>query len=141
MGSTESLHGVGTAFRSKGKFGANTEGVMGIGGWSGDSAAIRTSRAPRAASRAADQPCGLCSLELQQDRTGLQDDGAAVKDLHRDFDQMGVKLRTTCRPNTGWPVAGRKISIYVGRLATGARAPIVPAEGAVIPITVAHLRE
>lgn len=97
--------GVGTAFPLfKQKFGANAEGVMGIGGWSGDSPAIKDYLARHKASAAngaepdrwasAVTYASLQMLQQAIERVGTLDRPAVIKDLQTGtFDTVIGKVK------------------------------------------------
>jgi branched-chain amino acid transport system substrate-binding protein len=134
--------GVGTAFPLyKNKFGANTEGVMGIGGWSGDSAKIKDYLARhKAASDKGSEPdrwasaVTYASLQMLQqaiERVGKIDREAVIKDLQTgSFDTVigEVKLVNNM-PTKYWWVGQWQGGDFYGVAPAGndgARAPIVP---------------
>ena len=134
--------GVGTAFPLyKGKFGANTEGVMGIGGWSGDSAAIKDYLVRhKAASANGAEPdrwasaVTYASLQMLQqaiERVGKVDREAVIKDLQTGtFDTVigKVKLENNLPTKHWWVGQWQGGEFYGVGPATneGARTPIVP---------------
>ena len=134
--------GVGTAFPLyKGKFGANTEGVMGIGGWSGDSAAIKDYLARhKAASANGAEPdrwasaVTYASLQMLQqaiERVGKIDREAVIKDLQTGtFDTVigKVKLENNLPTKHWWVGQWQGGDFYgVGPASNeGARTPVVP---------------
>jgi hypothetical protein len=97
--------GVGTAFPLyRQKFGKNTEGVMGIGGWSGDSPAIKDYLARHKASAAngaepdrwasAVTYASLQMLQQAIERVGKIDRAAVIKDLQTgSFDTVIGKVK------------------------------------------------
>ena len=97
--------GVGTAFPLyRQKFGKNTEGVMGIGGWSGDSPAIKDylARHKAAAANGAEpdrwaSAVTYASLQMLQqaiERVGKIDRAAVIKDLQTgSFDTVIGKVK------------------------------------------------
>jgi branched-chain amino acid transport system substrate-binding protein len=96
--------GVGTAFPLfKQKFGANAEGVMGIGGWDGDSAPIKDYLARHKASAGGAEPdrwasaVTYASLQMLQqaiERVGKIDRPAVIKDLQTGtFDTVIGKVK------------------------------------------------
>lgn len=134
--------GVGTAFPLyKGKFGANTEGVMGIGGWNGDSPAIKDYLARhKAASANGAEPdrwasaVTYASLQMLQqaiERVGKIDRAAVIKDLQTGtFDTVigKVKLENNLPTKYWWVGQWQGGEFYGVGPATneGARTPIVP---------------
>jgi branched-chain amino acid transport system substrate-binding protein len=134
--------GVGTAFPLfKQKFGANAEGVMGIGGWSGDSPAIKDYLARHKASAAngaepdrwasAVTYAGLQMLQQAIERVGKVDRAAVIKDLQSgSFDTVigKVKLENNMPTKYWWVGQWQDGEFYgVGPSGNeGARAPIVP---------------
>lgn len=134
--------GVGTAFPLfKQKFGANAEGVMGIGGWSGDSPAIKDYLARHKASAAngaepdrwasAVTYAGLQMLQQAIERVGKVDRAAVIKDLQTGtFDTVigKVKLENNM-PTKYWWVGQWQDGEFYGIGPSdneGARAPVVP---------------
>jgi branched-chain amino acid transport system substrate-binding protein len=96
--------GVGTAFPLfKQKFGANAEGVMGIGGWDGDSPGIKDYLARHKASANGAEPdrwasaVTYASLQMLQqaiERVGKVDRPAVIKDLQTGtFDTVIGKVK------------------------------------------------
>jgi branched-chain amino acid transport system substrate-binding protein len=134
--------GVGTAFPLfKQKFGANAEGVMGIGGWSGDSPAIKDYLARHKASAAngaepdrwasAVTYAGLQMLQQAIERVGKVDRAAVIKDLQSGtFDTVigKVKLENNMPTKYWWVGQWQDGEFYgVGPSGNeGARAPVVP---------------
>jgi branched-chain amino acid transport system substrate-binding protein len=134
--------GVGTAFPLfKQKFGANAEGVMGIGGWSGDSPAIKDYLARHKASAAngaepdrwasAVTYAGLQMLQQAIERVGTVDRAAVIKDLQSGtFDTVigKVKLENNMPTKYWWVGQWQDGEFYgVGPSGNeGARAPVVP---------------
>jgi branched-chain amino acid transport system substrate-binding protein len=134
--------GVGTAFPLfKQKFGANAEGVMGIGGWSGDSPAIKDYLARHKASTAngaepdrwasAVTYAGLQMLQQAIERVGTVDRAAVIKDLQSGtFDTVigKVKLENNMPTKYWWVGQWQDGEFYgVGPSGNeGARAPVVP---------------
>jgi branched-chain amino acid transport system substrate-binding protein len=134
--------GVGTAFPLyKGKFGANTEGVMGIGGWNGDSPAIKDYLARHKASSAnGAEPdrwassVTYASLQMLQqaiERVGKIDRAAVIKDLQTGtFDTVigKVKLENNLPTKYWWVGQWQGGEFYGIGPATneGARTPIIP---------------
>jgi branched-chain amino acid transport system substrate-binding protein len=134
--------GVGTAFPLfKGKFGANTEGVMGIGGWNGDSPAIKDYLARhKAASANGAEPdrwassVTYASLQMLQqaiERVGKIDREAVIKDLQTGtFDTVigKVKLENNLPTKYWWVGQWQGGEFYgVGPAGNeGARAAIIP---------------
>jgi branched-chain amino acid transport system substrate-binding protein len=134
--------GVGTAFPLyRGKFGKNTEGVMGIGGWSGDSPAIKDYLARHKASAAngaepdrwasAVTYASLQMLQQAIERVGKIDRAAVIKELQTGtFDTISGKVKLVENRfldvfQTGQWQGGEYYGIGPGRL-TGARAPVFP---------------
>jgi branched-chain amino acid transport system substrate-binding protein len=134
--------GVGTAFPLfKGKFGANTEGVMGIGGWNGDSPAIKGYLARhKAASANGAEPdrwassVTYASLQMLQqaiERVGKIDREAVIKDLQTGtFDTVigKIKLENNLPTKYWWVGQWQSGEFYGVGPATneGARAAIIP---------------
>ncbi|MET0709835.1 MAG: ABC transporter substrate-binding protein, partial [Tardiphaga sp.] len=123
------------------KFGKNTEGVMGIGGWSGDSAPIKDYLARhKAASPNGAEPdrwasaVTYASLQMLQqaiERVGKVDRAAVIKDLQTgSFDTVigKVKLENNLPTRYWWVGQWQDGDFYgVGPAANeGARAPVVP---------------
>ena len=134
--------GVGTAFPLfRQKFGANAEGVMGIGGWSGDSPAIKDYLARhKAASANGAEPdrwasaVTYASLQMLQqaiERVGKVDREAVIKDLQTGtFDTVigKIKLQNNMPTKYWWVGQWQGGEFYgVGPAANeGARSAIVP---------------
>ncbi|SFL72615.1 branched-chain amino acid transport system substrate-binding protein [Bradyrhizobium sp. NFR13] len=134
--------GVGTAFPLfKQKFGANAEGVMGIGGWSGDSPVIKDYLARHKASAAngaepdrwasAVTYAGLQMLQQAIERVGKVDRAAVIKDLQTGtFDTVigKVKLENNMPTKYWWVGQWQDGEFYgIGPSGNeGARAPVVP---------------
>jgi branched-chain amino acid transport system substrate-binding protein len=134
--------GVGTAFPLyKNKFGAATEGVMGIGGWSGDSAPIKDYLARHKASAAngaepdrwasAVTYASLQMLQQAIERVGKVDRAAVIKDLQTgEFDTVigKIKLENNMPTKYWWVGQWQGGEFYgVGPASNdGARAAIVP---------------
>lgn len=134
--------GVGTAFPLfKQKFGANAEGVMGIGGWSGDSPAIKDYLARHKASAAnGAEPdrwasaVTFASLQMLQqaiERVGKVDRAAVIKDLQTgSFDTVigKVKFENNMPTNYWWVGQWQDGEFYGVAPAgnAGARQPILP---------------
>ena len=134
--------GVGTAFPLfKQKFGANAQGVMGIGGWSGDSAPIKDylARHKAAAANGAEpdrwaSAVTYASLQMLQqaiERVGKVDRAAVIKDLQTGtFDTVigKVKLENNMPTQYWWVGQWQGGDFYgVGPSGNeGARAPILP---------------
>ncbi len=134
--------GVGTAFPLfKAKFGANAEGVMGIGGWSGDSPAIKDYLARHKASAAngaepdrwasAVTYASLQMLQQAIERVAKIDRAAVIKDLQTgSFDTVigKVKLENNMPTNYWWVGQWQGGEFYgVAPSANqGARQPILP---------------
>ncbi|WP_441230358.1 amino acid ABC transporter substrate-binding protein [Tardiphaga sp. 215_C5_N2_1] len=134
--------GVGTAFPLfKQKFGASAEGVMGIGGWNGDSPAIKDYLARHKASAAngaepdrwasAVTYAGLQMLQQAIERVGKVDRAAVIKDLQSGtFDTVigKVKLENNMPTKYWWVGQWQDGEFYgVGPSGNeGARAPVVP---------------
>ena len=131
--------GVGTAFPLyRAKFGKNTEGVMGIGGWSGDSPAIKDYLARHKASAAngaepdrwasAVTYASLQMLQQAIEKVGKIDRAAVIKELQTGtFDTVIGKVKLENNMPTqllvGRPVAGRRVLRHRAGEATKARAP------------------
>lgn len=134
--------GVGTAFPLfKQRFGANAEGVMGIGGWSGDSPAIKDYLARhKAASDKGAEPdrwasaVTYASLQMLQqaiERVGKIDREAVIKDLQTGtFDTVigKVKLENNMPTRYWWVGQWQDGEFYgVGPAGNeGARKAVVP---------------
>lgn len=134
--------GVGTAFPLfRQKFGANAEGVMGIGGWSGDSPAIKDYLARHKASSAngaepdrwasAVTYASLQMLQQAIERVGKVDREAVIKDLQTGtFDTVigKIKLQNNMPTKYWWVGQWQGGEFYgVGPSANeGARSAIVP---------------
>lgn len=134
--------GVGTAFPLfRQKFGANAEGVMGIGGWSGDSPAIKDYLARhKAASANGAEPdrwasaVTYASLQMLQqaiERVGKIDRAAVIKDLQTaTFDTVigKIKLENNMPTKYWWVGQWQGGEFYgVGPAANeGARSAVVP---------------
>jgi len=134
--------GVGTAFPLfKQKFGANAEGVMGIGGWNGDSPAIKDYLARHKASAAngaepdrwasAVTYAGLQMLQQAIERVGKVDRAAVIKDLQTGtFDTVigKVKLENNMPTKYWWVGQWQDGEFYgIGPSGNeGARVPVVP---------------
>lgn len=134
--------GVGTAFPLfKQKFGANAEGVMGIGGWSGDSPAIKDYLARHKASAAnGAEPdrwasaVTFASLQMLQqaiERVGKVDRAAVIKDLQTgSFDTVIGKVKfENNMPTNHWWVGQWQDGEFYGVAPSGnagARQPILP---------------
>jgi branched-chain amino acid transport system substrate-binding protein len=134
--------GVGTAFPLfRQKFGANAEGVMGIGGWSGDTAAIKDYLARhKAASANGAEPdrwasaVTFASLQMLQqaiERVGKIDREAVIKDLQTEtFDTVigKIKLENNMPTKYWWVGQWQGGEFYgVGPAANeGARGAVVP---------------
>lgn len=134
--------GVGTAFPLfRQKFGANAEGVMGIGGWSGDSPAIKDYLARhKAASANGAEPdrwasaVTYASLQMLQqaiERVGKIDRAAVIKDLQTGtFDTVigKIKLENNMPTKYWWVGQWQGGEFYgVGPAANeGARSAVVP---------------
>jgi branched-chain amino acid transport system substrate-binding protein len=134
--------GVGTAFPLfRQKFGANAEGVMGIGGWSGDSPAIKDYLARhKAASANGAEPdrwasaVTYASLQMLQqaiERVGKIDREAVIKDLQTGtFDTVfgKIKLENNMPTKYWWVGQWQGGEFYgVGPAANeGARSAVVP---------------
>ena len=134
--------GVGTAFPLfRQKFGANAEGVMGIGGWSGDSAPIKDYLARhKAASANGAEPdrwasaVTYASLQMLQqaiERVGKIDREAVIKDLQTGtFDTVigKIKLENNMPTKYWWVGQWQGGEFYgVGPAANeGARSAVVP---------------
>lgn len=134
--------GVGTAFPLfKQKFAANAEGVMGIGGWSGDSPAIKDYLARHKASAAnGAEPdrwasaVTFASLQMLQqaiERVGKVDRAAVIKDLQTgSFDTVIGKVKfENNMPTNYWWVGQWQGGEFYGVAPSanqGARQPILP---------------
>lgn len=134
--------GVGTAFPLfRQKFGANAEGVMGIGGWSGDSPAIKDYLARhKAASANGAEPdrwasaVTYASLQMLQqaiERVGKIDRAAVIKDLQTGtFDTVigKIKLENNMPTKYWWVGQWQGGEFYgIGPAANeGARSAVVP---------------
>ncbi|TKT73620.1 twin-arginine translocation pathway signal protein [Afipia massiliensis] len=134
--------GVGTAFPLfRQKFGANAEGVMGIGGWSGDSPAIKDYLARhKAASANGAEPdrwasaVTYASLQMLQqaiERVGKIDRAAVINDLQTGtFDTVigKIKLENNMPTKYWWVGQWQGGEFYgVGPAANeGARSAVVP---------------
>jgi branched-chain amino acid transport system substrate-binding protein len=135
--------GVGTAFPLyRQRFGANVEGVMGIGGWSADSPAIRDYLARHRAARGGVEPdrwaspVTYASLQMLQqaiERVGLERP-AVIRELQSgSFDTIlgPMKLQNNL-PTEYWWVGQWQGGEFYGIAPTsrrGARAAIVPKPG------------
>jgi branched-chain amino acid transport system substrate-binding protein len=134
--------GVGTAFPLfKQKFAANAEGVMGIGGWSGDSPAIKDYLARHKASAVnGAEPdrwasaVTFASLQMLQqaiERVGKVDRAAGIKDLQTgSFDTVIGKVKfENNMPTNYWWVGQWQGGEFYGVAPSanqGARQPILP---------------
>jgi len=134
--------GVGTAFPLfKQKFGTNAEGVMGIGGWSGDSPAIKDylARHKAAAANGAEpdrwaSAVTFASLQMLQqaiERVGKVDRAAVIKDLQTSsFDTVIGKVKfENNMPTNYWWVGQWQDGEFYGVAPSGnagARQPILP---------------
>ncbi|OYU88868.1 MAG: twin-arginine translocation pathway signal protein [Bradyrhizobiaceae bacterium PARB1] len=134
--------GVGTAFPLfKQKFAANAEGVMGIGGWSGDSPAIKDYLARHKASAVnGAEPdrwasaVTFASLQMLQqaiERVGKVDRAAVIKDLQTgSFDTVIGKVKfENNMPTNYWWVGQWQGGEFYGVAPSanqGARQPILP---------------
>ena len=133
--------GVGTAFPLfKNKFGANAEGVIGIGGWDGDSPAIKDYLARHKASANGTEPdrwasaVTYASLQMLQqaiERVGKIDRAAVIKELQTGaFDTVigTVKFENNL-PTRYWWVGQWQNGEFYGVAPAGnanARAAVVP---------------
>jgi branched-chain amino acid transport system substrate-binding protein len=133
--------GVGTAFPLfRQKFGANAEGVMGIGGWNGDSAPIKDYLARHKAANNGAEPdrwasaVTYSSLQMLQqaiERVGKIDREAVIKDLQTGtFDTVvgKVKLENNI-PTKFWWVGQWQGDDYYGVAPAaneGARNAVIP---------------
>jgi branched-chain amino acid transport system substrate-binding protein len=133
--------GVGTAFPLfNQKFGANAEGVMGIGGWNGDSPLIKDYLARHKASANGAEPdrwasaVTYASLQMLQqaiERVGKIDRAAVIKDLQTGtFDTVVGKVKMENNmPTTFWWVGQWQGGEFYGvgpSTNEGARAPVLP---------------
>lgn len=133
--------GVGTAFPLfKQKFGANADGVMGIGGWNGDSAPIKDYLARHKAANDGREPdrwasaVTYASLQMLQqaiERVGKVDRAAVIKDLQTGtFDTVlgSVKLENNMPTKYWWVGQWQDGEFHgVGPAGNeGARAAVVP---------------
>lgn len=133
--------GVGTAFPLyKQRFGANAEGVMGIGGWSGDSAAIKDYLVRHKAANDGREPdrwasaVTYASLQMLQqaiERVGKVDRAAVIKELQTGtFDTVigKVKLKDNMPTQYWWVGQWQDGEFHGVGPATneGARAAVVP---------------
>lgn len=134
--------GVGTAFPLfRQKFGANAEGVMGIGGWSGDSPAIKDylARHKAAAANGAEpdrwaSAVTYASLQMLQqaiERVGKIDRAAVIQDLQTGtFDTVigKIKLENNMPTKYWWVGQWQGGEFYgIGPAANeGARSAVVP---------------
>jgi branched-chain amino acid transport system substrate-binding protein len=131
---------VGTAFPVyKGKFGANIEGVMGVGGWNVDSPALKAyfKRHTETIGREPDRwasPVTYVSLQMLQqaiEKVGKIDRAAIIKELQSGtFDTiMGkIKLADNIMPIVWW-VGQWQGGEFVGLAPTsyeGAKSPLFP---------------
>ena len=132
--------GVGTAFPLfKQKFGANAEGVMGIGGWNGDSAADQGlpgtpqgGIGQRRGAGSLGQPVTYASLQMLQqaiERVGKIDREAVIKDLQTGtFDTVIGKVKFENNlPTKYWWVGQWQDGEFYGVAPAaneGARAPV-----------------
>ena len=107
--------GVGTAFPLfKQKFGANADGVMGIGGWNGDSPAVKDYIARHKEANGGKEPdrwasavtyAGLQMLQQAIERVGKIDRAAVIKDLQTGtFETVlgKIKLENNMPTNSWW---------------------------------------
>jgi branched-chain amino acid transport system substrate-binding protein len=133
--------GVGTAFPLyKQRFGANADGVLGIGGWSGDSPAIKDYLARHKAANDGKEPdrwasavtyASLQMLQQSIERVGKVDRAAVIKDLQTGtFDTVigQVKLQNNM-PTRYWWVGQWQNGEFYGVAPTandGAKAVAVP---------------
>jgi branched-chain amino acid transport system substrate-binding protein len=133
--------GVGTAFPLfRQKFGANAEGVMGIGGWNGDSPQIKDYLARHKASANGAEPdrwasaVTYASLQMLQqaiERVGKIDREAVIKDLQTGtFDTVvgKIKLENNIPTSFWWVGQWQNGEFYGVGPATneGARAAVLP---------------
>lgn len=140
--------GVGTAFPLfSQKFGKNTEGVMGIGGWSGDSTAIKDYLARHKAARGGAEPdrwaspVTYASLQMLQqaiEKVGKVDRAAVIKELQTGtFDTVIGKVKFENNlPTRYWWVGQWQGGEFYGVAPAaneGARAAIVPKPAWVAP--------
>ena len=133
--------GVGTAFPLyKQRFGANADGVMGIGGWDGDSPAVKDYLARHKAATDGKEPdrwasavtyAGLQMLQQAIERVGKIDRPAVIKELQTGtFDTVlgSVKLENNL-PTKSWWVGqwqGGEFHGVAPATNAGARAAVVP---------------
>jgi branched-chain amino acid transport system substrate-binding protein len=132
--------GVGTAFPLyKQRFAANTEGVMGIGGWNADSPALKAylKRHQEVIGREPDRwasPITYASLQVLQqaiEKVGKVDREAIIKEIHAGtFDTIigKVKLKDGLLQEV-WSVGqwqGGEFYALAPASLPGARAPVVP---------------
>ena len=141
--------GVGTAFPLfRGKFGKNAEGVMGIGGWNGDSPAIKDYLARHKASAAngaepdrwasAVTYASLQMLQQAIEKVGKVDRPAVIKELQTGtFDTVIGKIKLENNlPTKYWWVGQWQNGEFYGVAPTGnegARAVITPKPAWVAP--------
>jgi len=133
--------GVGTAFPLyKQRFGANAEGVMGIGGWDGDSPAIKTYLAKHKEANGGKEPdrwasavtyAGLQMLQQAIERVGKIDRAAVIKELQSgSFDTVigPVKLVNNLPTQYWWVGQWQNGEFYgIGPASNhGAKAAVVP---------------
>ena len=132
--------GVGTAFPLfKGKFGANSEGVMGIGGWNADSPQLKDYLARHKAATGAEpdrwaSPITYASLQVLQqaiEKVGKVDRAAVAAEIRSGtFDTIigKIKLKDGLLQEV-WGVGQWQNGEFYGLAPTslpGARAPVVP---------------
>lgn len=133
--------GVGTAFPLyKQRFGANADGVMGIGGWDGDSPAVKDYLARHKAATDGKEPdrwasavtyAGLQMLQQAIERVGKVDRPAVIKELQSGtFDTVLGKIKLENNlPNKYWWVGqwqGGEFHGVAPAANEGARAAVVP---------------
>jgi len=132
--------GVGTAFPLfKGKFAANSEGVMGIGGWNADSPQLKDYLARHKAATGAEpdrwaSPITYASLQVLQqaiEKVGKVDRAAVAAEIRSGtFDTIigKIKLKDSLFQEV-WSVGQWQNGEFYGLAPTslpGARAPVVP---------------
>ena len=131
--------GVGAAFPLyKQRFGANAEGVMGIGGWNADSPALKAyfKRHAEVIGREPDRwasPITYVSLQVLQqaiERVGKLDRAAIIKEIQTGtFETIigEIKLEDDSCRSSGGSASGRAAS------SSASRRPATKAQGAVLP--------
>jgi branched-chain amino acid transport system substrate-binding protein len=133
--------GVGTAFPLyKQRFGANAEGVMGIGGWDGDSPAIKAYLAKHKEANGGKEPdrwasavtyAGLQMLQQAIERVGKIDRAAVIKELQSGtFDTVvgEMKLKDNLPTKYWWVGQWQNGEFYgIGPASNhGAKSAVVP---------------